>query len=104
MSMPAHILRADTAAGIKLRYWSRKLGVLLRANAISISFERLRARGVLPKRHSRPPEALILMYHRIADLQSDPQSLCVTPRHFAEHLAVIQERFKIIPLRELVQR
>jgi peptidoglycan/xylan/chitin deacetylase (PgdA/CDA1 family) len=104
MSIPADILRGDTAAGIKLRWWSRKLGVLLRANAMRMAWQRLRAAGVRAQRHVGPPEALILMYHRVADLPSDPQMLCVTPQHFAEHLVVVQERFKIIPLRELVRR
>jgi peptidoglycan/xylan/chitin deacetylase (PgdA/CDA1 family)/glycosyltransferase involved in cell wall biosynthesis len=33
--------------------------------------------------------ALILMYHRVADVGSDPFSLCVTPKHFAEHIEVL---------------
>lgn len=35
--------------------------------------------------------ALILMYHRVADVDLDPWSLCVTPQHFAEHLEVLQK-------------
>ena len=33
---------------------------------------------------------IILLYHRIARVDSDPWSLCVTPEHFSEHLEVIR--------------
>ncbi|WP_310490053.1 polysaccharide deacetylase family protein [Chamaesiphon sp. VAR_69_metabat_338] len=41
------------------------------------------------------------MYHRVAELDIDPWSLCVTPQHFAEHLAVIKEIAHPISLQQL---
>jgi peptidoglycan/xylan/chitin deacetylase (PgdA/CDA1 family) len=44
---------------------------------------------------------IILAYHRVADLDCDPQLLSVTRRHFAEHLHVIRERSQPMRLQEL---
>jgi peptidoglycan/xylan/chitin deacetylase (PgdA/CDA1 family) len=41
-------------------------------------------------RHFRSRD-LILLYHRIARIDSDPWSLCVTPEHFSEHLEVLRK-------------
>ena len=36
-------------------------------------------------------DAIILMYHRVAELDSDPWSLAVRPKHFDEHMDIIQK-------------
>ena len=46
-------------------------------------------------------EPLILAYHRVANLASDPQLLSVTPAHFTEHLEVLRRQYQTIPLRDL---
>jgi peptidoglycan/xylan/chitin deacetylase (PgdA/CDA1 family) len=46
---------------------------------------------------------LILLYHRIADAPADPHQLCVTPRHFQEHLEVLRRHSTPIPLPRLVK-
>jgi peptidoglycan/xylan/chitin deacetylase (PgdA/CDA1 family) len=41
------------------------------------------------------------MYHRVAELDSDPFWLAVTPPHFAEHLEVLRRHCRPVPLRRL---
>lgn len=46
-------------------------------------------------------KVLVLLYHRVAELHSDPWLLAVTPRHFAEHLEVLPQHTRPIGLRQL---
>lgn len=42
------------------------------------------------------PPVLILTYHRVTALQSDPHLLAVTPHHFRAHLQLLKEKFPVI--------
>jgi peptidoglycan/xylan/chitin deacetylase (PgdA/CDA1 family) len=44
---------------------------------------------------------LILLYHRVAILDRDPQLLCVSPQNFERHLEVLHDRLDVVPLCEI---
>ena len=46
----------------------------------------------------------MLLYHRVADLDADPQRLAVTPASFAAHLDILSRYATPLPLDELVRR
>ena len=48
--------------------------------------------------------ALILGYHRIANVRLDNHEVCVTPQHFAEHMEVLNKYAHPISLHALVQQ
>ena len=48
------------------------------------------------------PNALVLVYHRIAEpVDPDPWGLCVAPVRFAEQLEVLKRETDVVPLAEL---
>jgi peptidoglycan/xylan/chitin deacetylase (PgdA/CDA1 family) len=49
------------------------------------------------------PKVLILVYHRVVELSSDPYLLGVTPQHFAEHLEVLRRHGRAMRLQQLTQ-
>lgn len=53
----------------------------------------------------RQPHAMILAYHRVAELSSDPWNMCVAPNRFREQMAALRDlRIPIIPLAGLPHR
>lgn len=58
-----------------------------------------RVGGRLKRSLSR--RALVLLYHRIAEADTDPWQLAVTPEHFAEHLQVLRRFGRPTSLRDL---
>lgn len=46
------------------------------------------------------PHALILAYHRVIDLPTDPYHLCTPPALFRQHLELLQGR-RVVPLAEV---
>lgn len=54
-------------------------------------------------KHQLTRGGVVLMYHSVAEVDSDPWSLSVTPRHFAEHLEVLRKRSYPMQLQQLTQ-
>ena len=46
---------------------------------------------------------MILLYHRVATLETDPQLLAVTPENFAAHLDILREFAAPMSLADLVR-
>jgi peptidoglycan/xylan/chitin deacetylase (PgdA/CDA1 family) len=49
-----------------------------------------------------PPRKIILLYHRVTQVSSDPWKLCVSPEHFEEHLRVLK-KYSPVRLQELLE-
>jgi peptidoglycan/xylan/chitin deacetylase (PgdA/CDA1 family) len=52
-------------------------------------------------RNTIAPPALVLLYHRVAEVDSDPWSLCVTPQRLTEHLEVVRKHGNPVRLKQL---
>lgn len=50
------------------------------------------------------PVGLILLYHRVADLEADPQLLAVGVQRFADQVAHLAQQYEVVTLHELIRR
>jgi peptidoglycan/xylan/chitin deacetylase (PgdA/CDA1 family) len=48
------------------------------------------------------PKAVVLMYHRVADVAVDPWQLAVQPDYFEAQLQVITKNYHVLPVQELI--
>jgi peptidoglycan/xylan/chitin deacetylase (PgdA/CDA1 family) len=53
-------------------------------------------------KHFFEKKAIVLMYHRIADLLPDPFELAVSPLNFEEQLQVLKNNFSVLSVNEFV--
>ncbi len=52
----------------------------------------------------REPLGVVLLYHRVADLETDPQLLAVSPRNFADHLRILNRDYLPVALTDLLSQ
>ncbi|HUQ66668.1 MAG TPA: polysaccharide deacetylase family protein [Flavitalea sp.] len=55
------------------------------------------------KKIFRPARAVVLMYHRIADISIDPWQLAVTTENFKAHIRVLADTGKVISTDQLIE-
>jgi len=60
-------------------------------------------KGVDRLRRRFESRAAILLYHRVENLDDDPQLLGVSPGHFARHLEYLSRHYRMVSLAELVK-
>ena len=48
-------------------------------------------------------QCVVLLYHRVTNLQFDPQLLAVSPKNFDSHLRFLNKKYNLITIEELVE-
>lgn len=67
---------------------------------LSVAINNLRGK-TLDLLHRPSAGAVVLLYHRVTDLNSDPQLLSVSPERFDEHMRLISQAYQPITLQQL---
>ena len=57
--------------------------------------------GIKRARRYVSSRALVLLYHRVAEAESDPWQLAVSPTNFEEHLQILSRYWQTVSLREM---
>jgi peptidoglycan/xylan/chitin deacetylase (PgdA/CDA1 family) len=107
--MNTSLYRSFNGSGmLTLMHRLRKVGIVARPGALRMLGRRLGAASIRAPiarlARSRTAGALVLTYHRVIDVNGDPQLLRVTPQHFAEQLSVLRQHYRVVPLRTLLRR
>lgn len=55
-------------------------------------------------KYRRSPKCLVLLYHRVCEINEDPYSLIVTPNNFEEQMKYLKDNFNIISLSSLISQ
>ena len=69
---------------------------------VSVRASKPAHRRSVARARSGPRGAAVLLYHRIATPASDVHGISVSPRDFRAHMAIVRERYRPMPLREMV--
>ncbi|MDE3741494.1 polysaccharide deacetylase family protein [Maribacter polysaccharolyticus] len=58
------------------------------------------------KKYLRPkePKAIVLMYHRVCTIKTDPWQLAVNPTNFETQIKALKNNFHVLPVSDLMQQ
>lgn len=95
-------LSAEEMAPADLDHADPTFPVVIAIRAVKPDVVRLKADPTIVSRDTTGSKAVILAYHRIAELAPDSHALCTPPDEFREHLAFIRRECCPMNLDELV--
>ncbi len=53
---------------------------------------------------NKEPKAVVLMYHRVCDLETDPWGLAVSQNNFESQIELLTQNFKVLPVSDLAKQ